>query len=82
MGLLSYVLVVDFSHNPHIKLLHTPVGTFLKQSSPLYFAKKIPNGTKVEKNGNIYKFYFSKNFWKKNKQMWKIFNGFLLIENI
>ena len=57
MGPNSYILIIDFEQNPNIKLLHTPVGTYLKQSSPIYFAKKIPPGTKIEKNGFIQKFY-------------------------
>lgn len=67
MNQIKYQILEINMDSLDVKLLHTPLGFYLKKSFPRYYAKKLPHDTKIEISNGICKIYFSKTFYKKNK---------------
>lgn len=70
METINYkILRVNLS-NTNIKLIHTPLGIYLKKTFPKYYAKKIPYDCKINISEGVCEIYLSNRFYKKNKMVY------------
>ena len=60
------ILKIDLS-NSNVKLIHTPLGIYLKKTAPKYYAKKLPYNSKIEISDGMCEIHLSNRFYKKNK---------------